>query len=92
MEKLHNSLDEKLLKMLKSLTPNDEKDRLFVTHWLRLIEIIQKHMLTYLQGIQDQVKKLTPFKLRDLSGYGLSMWRRFDSSILSNLAAKMDNP
>jgi hypothetical protein len=60
MEKLHNSLDEKLLKMLKNLTPNQEKDRLFAIHWLQLVEIVQKHMLTYLQGIQDQVKKLKP--------------------------------
>jgi hypothetical protein len=34
VEKLHNSLDEKLLKMLKNLTPNEEKDRLFAIHWL----------------------------------------------------------
>jgi hypothetical protein len=60
MEKLHNSLDEKLLKTLKNLTPNKEKGRLFTIHWLQLVEIVHKHMLTYLQGIQDQVKKLTP--------------------------------
>jgi hypothetical protein len=36
------------METLKNLTPNDEKDRLFAIHWLRLVENIQKHMLTYL--------------------------------------------
>jgi hypothetical protein len=59
VDKLCNSLNEKFLKILKNLTPSNGKDQLFATHWLQLVEIIQKDTLTYLQGIQEKVKKLT---------------------------------
>jgi hypothetical protein len=50
VEKLQNSLNEKLLKTLKNLTMSNEKDQLFAIHWLRRVKIVQKHMLTYLQA------------------------------------------
>jgi hypothetical protein len=34
LEMLHNTLDKKLLRMLKNLPLNDEKDQWFVIHWL----------------------------------------------------------
>jgi hypothetical protein len=60
VKKLLNSLEEKLRQTIDGLTPEEEKDKLFPIYWLRVVDLVQKHTLKCIQGIQKQIKDLQP--------------------------------
>jgi hypothetical protein len=71
VKKLHASLTEDLLRQLKSLMPKTENNRYFAIHWLRLVDLMEKHTFAHLQGVQEAVKKLSPqqFPGEDITTY-----------------------
>jgi hypothetical protein len=60
IERLQNSLEPSLKEAIDSLTPEEEKNKMFAIYWLRVVDVVQKHTMEYLQGIQEQVKTLLP--------------------------------
>jgi hypothetical protein len=84
VKKLRNSLEPKLRQTIDGLIPNEEKDKFFVLYWLQLVDVIQKHMLKYIQGIQKQVEELKPqeFTGENITKYG---------TVILNLAELLTN-
>jgi hypothetical protein len=60
VKKLRNSLEPKLCQTIDYLTPDEEKDKLSAIYWLHVVDVVQKHMLKYIQGIQKQIEDLQP--------------------------------
>jgi hypothetical protein len=60
VKKLRHSLEEKLRQTIDNLTPDEDKDKLFTVYWLRVVEVVQKHMLKYIQGVQKKIEDLQP--------------------------------
>jgi hypothetical protein len=78
VKKLRNSLEPSLRQTIDGLIPNEEKSKFFVLYWLQLVDVVQKHNLQYIQGIQKQIEELKPqafageFSLRILNSQNLS--------------------
>jgi hypothetical protein len=75
IERLQNSLEPSLRAAIDSLTPEGEKNKMFAIYWLRVVDVVQKHTMEYLQGIQEQVKILMPqaFPGENIKEYGVAI-------------------
>jgi hypothetical protein len=75
VKKLRNSLEEKLRQTIDGLTPEEEKGKFFAIYWLRVVEVVQKHTLQYVQGIQRAIEDLKPqsFPGENIKEYGTAI-------------------
>jgi hypothetical protein len=75
IEHFRHSLDPKLRQTINSLTPAEEKNKMFTIYWLRLAEIAQKHILKYIQGVQDKIKAFLPqaFAGENIQEFGVAV-------------------
>jgi hypothetical protein len=58
VKKLRNSLEPSLRQTIDGLILNEEKSKFFVLYWLQLVDVVQKHNLQYIPGIQKQIEEL----------------------------------
>jgi hypothetical protein len=75
VKKLQNSLEPKLRQTIDGLTPDEEKGKFFAIYWLRMVDVVQKHTLKYIQGIQKQIEELKPqeFPGENITEYGTAV-------------------